>query len=999
MCMLFLALSITVILPEDKIVEAETSPTTYPIDFQYIKEIANNLSVIINNTDIYPDGELAKGRFFGSKGEKDAAGQIAIEMEELGLWDPTKNNDQNPPYRERIQNIDFKQTNLPEKHFFIYYFMSNWGKLKEITEVLERRFNIIEQEGNPELVDCFISPKIYNVSSYPWWFKESLQQSKNKDFLTYNYSYDGLKIIRTDNYTCTDDFLSKANITIYSHFTRYNITSENVKVFNNHQISTMLQLLRPLIRSHTFRSINPLQKAFEKHYNFKFRTMNTNKSSTWPDFLEQINDVDEGFVFIEECPLFNPNISELPSLEGSDDYNEFYWWTRMIRSQYQELRMKAWAKAYPKCKGLIWYDYLNDSYDTGFTGSYLPIIYINKTIGWKLYNNTEDYTVGFWMNQSLNETVESYNVIGQINGSNKNKTAIIGCLYDSMWCQGTTDSATGVGIMLAIAKYFKQNEITPKYNLRFIAYGGEEVGMRGAMHYEFNHSNNITAVIDLNQFGFNQSDVNTTFNIVTNDLDSVTKLDYISSLTNYVDRAPEDANVSELKTYSIPMGSLSDDWIFAFARIARPLQNRDLKTVLFLRDSNWYRHHRDGMDHTEGDSMDYFLDDDVNLVAELIYNITKFYTVNPNCWFKSIDHELWDSPNDNNDVPDAINVSFTLKTSIPSDRVRIKAYLQNNLHKERNISEYVISSDSEYSGYINFSLPAEAPIGEYTLYVYLFNSTGTVKGNFYAVLDDAHHWVRDEKFANDTYKKLDFYVGGCNDLANPTNQLTSSTQNMKAGTSYTYTTSATEPNNEQVYYQFKWTSHSLEHEYSSWYGPYASGVNCTVPHIWTSAGNMEVRVRSRDKWFAPGGWSNWSDPLNITSASGCAIFTNSTTVLLNKQINFSGEKYDFDFSGPSPSWNWSFGNGNTSTTQNTSQTYNATGDYTVNLTLENDTSKVYYEIVVHVVNLSADFSVSQNSIQSNETLSFTDLSEGINNKLLFHFKRKDELMVFSLNCL
>ena len=98
----------------------------------------------------------------------------------------------------------------------------------------------------------------------------------------------------------------------------------------------------------------------------------------------------------------------------------------------------------------------------------LPTIYINGSIGNEMNNSRDFYNISLWFNQSWNTDVDSYNVVGQLNGTDQDRTIIVDCLYDSWWNQGTADSAIGIGIILAIAKYYKENNIIPKYNLKLI---------------------------------------------------------------------------------------------------------------------------------------------------------------------------------------------------------------------------------------------------------------------------------------------------------------------------------------------------------------------------------------------------------------------------------------------------------------------------------------------------------------------------------------------------
>jgi hypothetical protein len=74
---------------------------------------------------------------------------------------------------------------------------------------------------------------------------------------------------------------------------------------------------------------------------------------------------------------------------------------------------------------------------------------------------------------------------------------------------------------------------------------------------------------------------------------------------------------------------------------------------------------------------------------------------------------------------------------------------------------------------------------------------------------------------------------------------------------YSYTSSTTEPDNEQIYYLFDWGDGSN----SGWLGPYSSGQTGTAHHIWTVLGTFSVKVKARD---IHGSGSSWSDPLAVT---------------------------------------------------------------------------------------------------------------------------------------
>jgi hypothetical protein len=74
---------------------------------------------------------------------------------------------------------------------------------------------------------------------------------------------------------------------------------------------------------------------------------------------------------------------------------------------------------------------------------------------------------------------------------------------------------------------------------------------------------------------------------------------------------------------------------------------------------------------------------------------------------------------------------------------------------------------------------------------------------------------------------------------------------------FSYSSSSTDPNNDQIFYLFDWGDGSN----SGWLGPFDSGLTATGSHIWTILGAYEVKVKAQDIW---GMGSPWSDPLLVT---------------------------------------------------------------------------------------------------------------------------------------
>ena len=83
-------------------------------------------------------------------------------------------------------------------------------------------------------------------------------------------------------------------------------------------------------------------------------------------------------------------------------------------------------------------------------------------------------------------------------------------------------------------------------------------------------------------------------------------------------------------------------------------------------------------------------------------------------------------------------------------------------------------------------------------------------------------------------------------------------------TEYTYTTSTTDPDGDELYYLFDWSDDT----YSEWVGPYESGETTEAIHTWTEKGDYEIRVKAKDE---RGVQSEWSDPLPISMPKNKAI--------------------------------------------------------------------------------------------------------------------------------
>lgn len=463
------------------------------LDLQYIYNITENLSNIIFTEYDEENGEIAKGRAYGTKGEHRAAEILYENMTKLGLY----------TYKEQVRDTN-KYSNLTH----------------EI-----------------EIVDFYVKINGKKAESYiaPVWF----ETSENNNSLNYTYNYTNLKVIKPP-------------------------------------IIPWIYLLR-----------------------------------------QKINGEPEPFVLIMKDRAFYP-YNPLRNISFLDNFYFKYYVIRRLQGAIPILYSWMWDKYLDNCKGLILYDFNKNVYDMNLLKhqNHMPIISINGSNGERILDDIDNARIDFKLDQHLNTSVISYNVIGQINGTDPTKTVIVDCLYDSWWCQGTADSAIGMGIVLGIAKYFKENNITPKYTLKFIGFSGEEHGFcAGSKYYASSHiDEDILYMIDLNQVGFRQDDPKLTLNIIGNKLDLLLEMKILFKNTDYDNRVNSSAGG---KYVWLKNGVVSNPLPFADT-------HPDCKSLCFLKDSGWKLHHRDGMNHTEGDTLEYFDSEDVNVTGEMVLNVVKY---------------------------------------------------------------------------------------------------------------------------------------------------------------------------------------------------------------------------------------------------------------------------------------------------------------------------------------------------------------------------------------
>jgi len=189
---------------------------------------------------------------------------------------------------------------------------------------------------------------------------------------------------------------------------------------------------------------------------------------------------------------------------------------------------------------------------------------------------------------------------------------------------------------------------------------------------------------------------------------------------------------------------------------------------------------------------------------------------------------------------------------------------------------------------------------------------------------------------------------------------------------YSYSSSTTDPENEQIFYLFDWDDGNT----SGWLGPYLSGQTVTASHSWTTLGNYEVRVRAKDIWGAA---SLWSEPLNVTVTDNTPPNTpviegpkkilpliSYTYTITTTDDEGDNLYYYIDWGGGSSKW---FGPYESGETASVSHKWKSTGTYTIQARAK-DSYGDYSDWTTFTVTVSFIPGVSQTGSQSNQIPQF-----------------------------
>ena len=109
----------------------------------------------------------------------------------------------------------------------------------------------------------------------------------------------------------------------------------------------------------------------------------------------------------------------------------------------------------------------------------------------------------------------------------------------------------------------------------------------------------------------------------------------------------------------------------------------------------------------------------------------------------------------------------------------------------------------------------------------------------------AARFIQKEEGGNIAYLEVELYYNQPPGVPN-----IDGTASGKAGVSYTYTATSTDPNGDQIWYWFDWDDDAN----TGWVGPYTSGSPASKSHIWNAQGDYHIKVKTKDSYDAESLW-------------------------------------------------------------------------------------------------------------------------------------------------
>ena len=136
----------------------------------------------------------------------------------------------------------------------------------------------------------------------------------------------------------------------------------------------------------------------------------------------------------------------------------------------------------------------------------IPVAFTSFDLGKHFYDAGGAATASISIQALVDTNADDWNVIAESKGGDPGNVLVVDAHLDAIYGAGMLDNASGSATILDIAQ--KMKNVDPRNKLRFIWFGGEELGLLGSDYYVHNLSS-----ADLNKIGYDlDSDVMATPN-------------------------------------------------------------------------------------------------------------------------------------------------------------------------------------------------------------------------------------------------------------------------------------------------------------------------------------------------------------------------------------------------------------------------------------------------------------------------------------------------------
>lgn len=195
-----------------------------------------------------------------------------------------------------------------------------------------------------------------------------------------------------------------------------------------------------------------------------------------------LNKVVDSFILLDTRPNANETNEEKKIIEEN------------ITSLKEDFKLKF--------KGLIQYDDQKLTWRSLTYQTQRPIILINK----KDFIPSVITSIDVNVKAKFISEYTTRNVIGMIKGSSVTDSILVisahfdhlGMMGKKVYFPGANDNASGVALMLNLARYYSENQ--PKYNVVFMGFSGEESGLLGSKAFINNPLFDLKKIKFLNNF-------------------------------------------------------------------------------------------------------------------------------------------------------------------------------------------------------------------------------------------------------------------------------------------------------------------------------------------------------------------------------------------------------------------------------------------------------------------------------------------------------------------